>query len=944
MISRRLCSLILLSVCLAGAPFGCGDSSRDFVVTSSSGQSPSQVIAMARTGASGSFTFPADAALGVPDGISGTVAVGTSPAGLPVELLSDATGLAVQVTLPSGQQLRTEVPEGATWVWVTPVTHIASAFHQSHRDLSREQAVDKVKNYLGLAPEDSIERPFVGGARSRFSPDAFFAAVSSAGGLQALTQNVIADIDAGTPRHFRDNNPLNTPQLPLGGSPFLSRADVRAQEGEIVAEVAEKSLMKQIAGKAGEATAKGAASGGTKKLMGWVAGLCGLSNSTEKELEEISQQLDTISDQITALSGDTEEAAALDLATSIADDVTAMEGLYSEEQTTVKSASGYVPDSPTSDTSFLKSLVSELDYQSAVDAGIAIINACLNSGTGNLITGNNEAVGTKWGSGVQGTKPSAFFYDFRYDPVTVKLQNAASYYTNRLGQAANAVSESAHQALNDPSSNPRASLTRPQVVLNGSSDIPSAQTVGGNINHVGWMAANNRILQQAPMALLGGSSAMSGLYFFNGTLASSWSGTLFSNAIHEVKSNGKDSGISIDSALGYTTDGLKGFNVISLREAQYLCQVADAVAVADQVTSNKIPYGLHQLGILTDTNYSSSLSSVQFYCNYNGNTGSGDPNARTLQVYSSSDFDSSNPTSSSAGGNGVYFNGSSYVFRPQGDGNVVLVVLSSQVPSANFTQAEVPVPIEVAQAAHSASSTGWNSTLPLAFGLAPEGIAISVDPKDPYQLRATAYWHWSTEASGSSKVWCDVTNLVEWLSSDVSLVEVSNYEWLRSDPNGLAGVLNIHNNESSVTITASMLKSPYASSPVNTTSSTASYVTGTYTVPAKFNPEHPGQTFVPALQELMITPDNFKVHGTLPRQFHALGRNDDLRFVDMDTQVDWSVQGSPAGLSIDSTGYLTFGSDYTPSGQTVTIVATPKSGVNVDTAGISATAQIITLP
>jgi hypothetical protein len=169
--------------------------------------------------------------------------------------------------------------------------------------------------------------------------------------------------------------------------------------------------------------------------------------------------------------------------------------------------------------------------------------------------------------------------------------------------------------------------------------------------------------------------------------------------------------------------------------------------------------------------------------------------------------------------------------------------------------------------------------------------------------------------------------MVEWYSSNSGHLEVSNSEWTTDGgTTSRAGRLILHNNSTPVTITASLLKSPSASSATNARSSTATYVTGNLVIPAGFNPESPNTTFTPSLVEIQVTPNNGKIKKSGgPRIFHATGRNDDFTFSDLDDEVTWSLEGSPdPEVQLNSQGILTFGT-FAPSGQVVTVKATQGS-------------------
>jgi len=127
----------------------------------------------------------------------------------------------------------------------------------------------------------------------------------------------------------------------------------------------------------------------------------------------------------------------------------------------------------------------------------------------------------------------------------------------------------------------------------------------------------------------------------------------------------------------------------------------------------------------------------------------------------------------------------------------------------------------------------------------------------------------------------DVTNLVEWLSSDTSAWKSPTTTRTHHQYHRLAGLLTIHNNANPVNITASWLTAP------STSTSTATYTNGTLSFPLSSNPSfYPGtgtNTFQPTLQSLFITPNYvpFNVTAGGGTNFYLTGNYSDQTFVDL---------------------------------------------------------------
>jgi hypothetical protein len=326
----------------------------------------------------------------------------------------------------------------------------------------------------------------------------------------------------------------------------------------------------------------------------------------------------------------------------------------------------------------------------------------------------------------------------------------------------------------------------------------------------GIAALAQRILQQSPLALCGGQSAYSGVWptavwcapqdAFPGVegppIKSPYvNGTMWSATGHEFTSSGKDTGLSIgDTVDNFVVNRYYRWYFPSGAQCKQLAARAMQAAAnardpktgqpAPVTGSNAIPYGLMQLGLLSEANYNKSPDKVLIYCNYGGSS---------LEVY-----DSQN---GSVGGNGV---GDNDDFRPQG-GDLAIVLLVRPFPGAPqdaeidmgqgannpYYNLSAPSYIQNSQTWSELQNAtngqyyvnAWQSDVALAGSLPPSEIVVAQDGNDPHQLRAFALWPVACDNHinggggnvDSYIVYTEVTDLVEWLSSDPSAADVSSF-------------------------------------------------------------------------------------------------------------------------------------------------------------------------
>lgn len=767
--------------------------------------------------------------------LTGTVAA-EGPVAADVELVEVGSSYRIRATLADGTVLLADVSlaqadalaaSGAgergeqvpyPWIWVTPVSTLVSVYREAHPDgAAGVEAVSKVKAFLGISPQDSVNRPFVASARSEFSPRAFLQAASAAGGPVAFSQSLVGAIDAGQTR------------------PFL----------ETGARVQGKISLLGIAGGLLGNVVGGLATDFIWKALGYGAGKLGIQSATQQQLDEISSQLTSVQNQITDLQG---ELGTLQLASSLSSSTLINLDTYTQKENSALAAAiaDYKPGQP-NDLSFAAGWFGLLDTGKSVTYATSIVEALTNSGAsaglGNILTGYTQVYAQPFGSGLNGYKQYSDeinwpnYYDFRNDVlVTEPILNCADYYGSYLGEAANMLAESENQTLTGmvPGSgastvpgSPVNFLNQARSYLNGyltqvlfeGGSVPTnptttfPQSVGGLQNGVG--ALSKRILQQVPGALLGGQSVLPGVWAApadpesNGGFAGSshLDGTLWTPLGVEITTSGDSSPYTLDMVAYFGVANWYQWMIPTEDEVKQLFARAQQIGALDGLPDKQqIPYGLHKMGLISDANYQPGMETVQVYNNYSNN---GTQNLRLFSYRSDNGNNYDNGFNVVTDKNGDR----TYEFKPQ-DGHLSIVLLVRSFPgqpqgfgpsslydgvnegAATIDSAPVVVQssrtVQQIQELNGAGSVfEWNSTIALAGGFVPDEIVI--DREGP-QLHAYALWMVGqrtappqynelffqqyhpvlTQSPGYYLIWTEVTDRVEWLSSDTYTAEVAN--------------------------------------------------------------------------------------------------------------------------------------------------------------------------
>ena len=708
--------------------------------------------------------------------------------------LADGNVMLADVSLPSVDALALTNGQSAgpfdedDWIWVTPVSTLLAVYRDLRPELSDTERLSRLKVFLGIGADQSVNRPFSSVANSEFSPGAFLEAAEGKI-MKDFSAQLIAELESLPARGFLE--------FPEEGesAPTSSRgvALLDSIGGNLISDVIWKAL-------------------------GFAVGKTFLGNSTQKQLNEIQNQLADLSGQLDAIENDLTTLGTGILAEQVSSaDISPVKAYYTLENTMlVNSETNYTPFS-FNNAGFLASnnltaLTNASDPANALKYAQGILGGCLNidpyANQGNIITGYTGSFAAAWGSGASNSalSPSnhAFYYDYRNDVhVTPNLQQATSYYLGYLGHAANMLAESYTQALGSNLTAPTPSLQTAQSLIRGSR---LSQTVLGDSSKNGLLALGKRMLQQAPLAQIGGSSALetvwgapavsetiAGQGEVNGTM---WA--LCAEVTHENDNGG--SAVYLDTVGRFNVGNFYNWYLPSNAEAAALSEAAALAAQTDGITdkNKQVPYGLHKMGLLSDENYSDDLENVGIYTKLETSS----KNKPECDIYKTKDRDSDS--------GGLYEAGlNSYGFKSSKD-DVRLVLLVRPFPgqplaAGKRNQSATGVATTSAPAAVKSSQSAngieyfWNSDLCLAGNLPPTEIVVERD-SGSNQLRAYGVWRvdWpvvpssylntAQEFDGLSKyypqpgttpsayvVYDDLTDVVEWLSSNTSDVEVTNH-------------------------------------------------------------------------------------------------------------------------------------------------------------------------
>jgi len=469
-----------------------------------------------------------------------------------------------------------------------------------------------------------------------------------------------------------------------------------------------------------------------------------------------------------------------------------------------------------------------LNQNDALTDATTISANCLGIGQasnqGNLCTGWAEVYAKPFGSGVNSYASYAngtnwpFFYDFRSDvSVTQSIANATGGYNLNLLMAANMLRESANQQLASNSRSPAGNLTAAETALNGY-QLP--QSVGGGLAPTGTLSSNGlaalskRMLQQAPLAFLGGASPINGTVWAavndpesqagsNG--AGHLNGTLWAAMGFECTDSGDGDAQNttpVESIGYYAINGWNQWYYPTESEVKQLFSRAKWLAENDpgrpSNSDQYIAFGLHKLGLISDNGYNHAVKDsgyVEVY--YQWDT---DGTNQHLQVLRS-DGNSYDNGLTTINNNGVVYN----ALKPQAGHLAVALVVRPLPGVPNVAQASsVPSAVQNSQTAQKVPGSPFYATdLPLAANFVPDEIVLQQDASNPNQLHAYGLWiagqgnppssynkTWSVYKDGigndynlgyqgppAANVICftELTDVVEWLSSNTSNVEVTNY-------------------------------------------------------------------------------------------------------------------------------------------------------------------------
>ncbi len=686
-------------------------------------------------------------------------------------------------------------PEG--WVWVTPISTLLALYRDERPDLADSERLIRLKRFLRISESQSVNRPFSSRGQTQFSPRAF---MDEAGelGLLEFARSLIAEIEQEQARSFL-NLEDDIPPAVAGPSRLIGLMD--GIGSNLISDIIWKGL-------------------------GWAVGKMGLASSTNRQLQQIQQQLSQVNIEVQELQQSLPGIGTGTLAGDVANnDIAPVYTYYTHENTVLtNSQSQYTPFSfnnatflATSDFTFLTGQQSSGPLESAQ----GILGGCLNitpyANQGNLITGLTENFVKSWGSGTTNSALStnnlAFFYDFRNDVlVTPTVQGYTDYYLGFLGQACNQVAETLTRALGTNTAPPSASIQLAQSYLNGSTYTQVAQ---GDSTQNGLLALGRRLQQQRPLALLGGASALQpvwGAPFANENVAGTGNvnGTMWANCTEVTTDNDfGETAVYIDTVGQFNINNYYNWFLPSASEAKQLCQYAAQAALADGITNKgqQIPYGLHKLGLLSDANYKTGMSNVGIYCSLTT-----DKNNPSCQILESSDLSLDSGGLYQAGLNAYGFKGTKdnprlvllvrpFPGQPQGAGGYSRNGSTSATGVATTTGPDAVMQSATANAIKAGGNQLflWNSDLALAGNFPPTEIVVGRDPNSN-QLRAYGIWQvgWPVVPGvyrdtnqtfvnlskyypdlgytpGQYIVYVELTNLVEWLSSNTNVAEVSNY-------------------------------------------------------------------------------------------------------------------------------------------------------------------------
>lgn len=760
-------------------------------------------------------------------------------------LLDDGTVLLADSTLPEADR-RSALgladgphPEGQyQWVWVTPVSTLLAVYRDAHptETVGSELAAD-VKRYLGLGEKAWINRPFASVSPSRFSPAAFLREAQAAGqDLVGFSRTLIAEIEAGGVHAFQE--PSSARSLSSRGVDLVESQGVEAK----VAESFGTKLLKSIG--------SGALKGGGKGLLKWGASSLGIGQGTKALLRQMSQQLTNIQNQLAQIEQGVGELATSNLQQTVqANDIAPVQNFLintlATNVTAATSGDSYRPFLPTPYWAVTgQALFGSLSVQAATGYAQDLADNCLGidiTGTvaqENLVTALIEQQARPYGSLSQ---PSAFYYDFHNDVLTTPgLQAIGSYYVGSLANAALMLSESGHRTFVGDVQAPASDVLDVHVRLNGS-PAGNQQSPGGGYAENGILALGTRMSQQVPQALLGGESPIPGVWGspVDVFTASGTPGAMWVASGIEVTGKGYDSGQNIRNISKFSIGGWNNWYLPTTTDVENLYARAAALAAVDNPqmpTNQRIPYGLHKMGLISDANYTSGMTIVQVYnslyqksfTNSNG-WKSNVPNCYSYRSDNSNNYDDGiHPVENDLGAV------TDFVLQPQ-DNHLSLLLLvrplpgqprgagipdppaTLQPPSTGFEAQSgmgqaVPAAPGTQPASVLASATVqalpsptylWETDLQLAAGIPPHELVIQQAP-GTNQLQAWGVWsvefqqlpeyyrgtdeNWWNFGSLYGKWWfdyplqnapyyaiyTDLTDVVEWLSGDTTNVEVAN--------------------------------------------------------------------------------------------------------------------------------------------------------------------------
>lgn len=755
-----------------------------------------------------------------------------------VGTLANGTVLVADATLPEADRRAAmglaDAPSGVAtrfqWLWVTPVSTLLAAYRDAHpTHLTGADHVVAVKRFLGIGEHAWINRPFVSHPASRFSPAAFLREAAGRD-LYTFSRDLVAQIDAGDVHPFRE---ARNPRGRSSAEPIHAQAAAGAAEAFFG-----KTLLKKAGAAALKAGGKGLLKWGLASL-GIGGGTQRLLKQMEQQLTDIQDNLDLIETGLEQLANSqlqsnvkTNDIVPIQnflngLATNVNQNALSPQPSYLPFTPT-----GFLASTEG------QGLLGLADASAVPGYATDLAANCLGFGGAgpaipNVVTGLVEQTAKAFGSTAD---PSVFYYDCRSDATTLQIEGIGSFYAGWMAGAALMLGESQHRAfIGDAGQSPALGVNSAQAEINGS-PTANAQGTGLGYDANGILALGQRIGQQVPLALLGGESPLPGVMALPTQVednAGVSGGTMWAATGVEIQTKGYTSPYTLGTVNDFTVDGLNKWYFPTEAEVKALCARAEAVAKAanpSMPANQQVAYGLFQMGLISESSYTQGLTEVYIY-----NTLVPYGEDATLDVYRTDDGKNITNGLHLVQGKQDEF----YLQPQDGHLTILLLVrpLPGQPRGAGIpdpTPSLVPptdgheqqtgmgqavlstaanTPPAVAGSATYASVSQltlgqvwvWDTDLNLAAGITPEEIVVGQDP-GTNQVRAYAMWHafqvpspdaylrlyynaGQVKGSAFNNWWFDypdpvspyflvyteITESVEWLSSDTTSAEVANH-------------------------------------------------------------------------------------------------------------------------------------------------------------------------